>query len=559
MLSGGDFRVANTTIITGSTDTGFSATGMTAGNTTSFGKLDITVAGSGSAKAFFQDGGVLTMTGTTNLSVANNGTSTSTAFNTQNLSEITLGNVNIGIDANGNAAGVFANGINITGSQLSKAGDITINNIATDGTAINFNNVAMSKDNAIASVSIDGSQANGIVLSGGDFNVDGETKIIGSTVSSFSATDMTANNRTTFGGLTITQAEFVQDSNGDTHNAFFQDGGILQINGNTEISISGENIASDKDAFHTEGLISITLGSAGNTFIIGANNASGSKFANGMTVDRGTLLGAGAININNISGSGTAINFKNVEMSKDNAIASVNIDGSQANGIVLSGSDFRVANATTITGSTASSFSAIGMTSNNTTSIGGKFTIISTSNEPRPKNVFEQDGGNIILGDGLLLTFNYDNVTPNNMNMIAVNLMNTSLTSQDSIEIINNGKQIDSAINLTNSQINSNKNITISGAFNLGIVLTSNSSINAGTITIKNGPFTKGIFALDSKIEAKSIDITATKLMELYENASVTTEILTLNGAAYYSQEAFDHAKGQYADSITGPDLIHLP
>ena len=85
--------------ISGSTDSGFSGTG-----TTNFGSLNITVGGDGSANAFIQDGGSLSISGATNLSVVD-GSTANTAFNVTDASSITLGDVNIGVDENGNAIG----------------------------------------------------------------------------------------------------------------------------------------------------------------------------------------------------------------------------------------------------------------------------------------------------------------------------------------------------------------------------------------------------------------------------------------------------------------------
>ena len=91
----------------------------------------------------------------------------------------------------------------------------------------------MSKDNAIATVTINGSYENGVVLSGSDFNVTNDTVISGSTILSFSATDM-ANKTTNFGKLTITQA-----GGATAADAFLQDGGTVNFNGITDIS--GQN------------------------------------------------------------------------------------------------------------------------------------------------------------------------------------------------------------------------------------------------------------------------------------------------------------------------------
>ena len=187
-LVGTNLTATGEVTISDSTVSSFSATGM-ADKLTSFGGLNITVGGDGSANAFIQDGGSLSISGATNLSVVD-GSTANTAFNVTDASSITLDDVNIGVDGNGNAiGGTFNNGIITTGTDentpiaLSGAGVITINNIAAGGTAVDFTNVAMG-DNAIAAVTINGNQANGIVLSGSDFNVTNDTVISGSTVTS---------------------------------------------------------------------------------------------------------------------------------------------------------------------------------------------------------------------------------------------------------------------------------------------------------------------------------------------------------------------------------------
>ena len=227
--------------ITGSTVAGFSATEMT-DKTTSIGNLDITVAGGGAANAFIQNGGDLTLGGTTNLAIAADGTasSTGTAFNITNATKITLGDVNIGVNDSELQGGSFAQGFVMsseTTTNLLDAGNIKINNI-TGENALIFSNVAMKdaegKATNIDSLSIVGSQANGVVLSGSDFHVTGDTTITGSTVSSFSATGMTADNTTNFGKLTIHQV-----GGEEVAGAFIQDGGTVNLNGITDIS--GQN------------------------------------------------------------------------------------------------------------------------------------------------------------------------------------------------------------------------------------------------------------------------------------------------------------------------------
>ena len=151
-LVGTNLTAAGEVTISDSTVSSFSATDM-ANKTINFGKLTITQAGGATGEAFFQSGGSLIVDGIMNLSVIGGGESAGTAFYTTGLSDIILNNVNIGVGTAEKPAGYFANGINITGSAgqatlLSKAGAITIKNIAANGTAINFDRVAMDTSNA---------------------------------------------------------------------------------------------------------------------------------------------------------------------------------------------------------------------------------------------------------------------------------------------------------------------------------------------------------------------------------------------------------------------------
>ena len=114
--------------ISDSTNTGFKGF-----STTAFNNLTINLA-KGATNAFEQSGGKLTINDTINLNAAANDTA-GTAFNLTDLITLTLGNVNIGVDAA--HTGSFANGINIDSGKLLSAGDITINDIAETGTAIN--------------------------------------------------------------------------------------------------------------------------------------------------------------------------------------------------------------------------------------------------------------------------------------------------------------------------------------------------------------------------------------------------------------------------------------
>ena len=151
-------------------------------------------------------------------------------FNADGMSTISLGDLTIDqqtIDQqtiNQQNSNIASDALSIRGGTFS-AGDISVSN--STGNGILFNEVTMSDDNVINSVTVNGSATNGVRLLHSDFNVSGDVDIKKSGDTAYHAeinTDQTA----TFGKLTI-------DAN-NANTGFYQSGGNIQINGDTKIT-----------------------------------------------------------------------------------------------------------------------------------------------------------------------------------------------------------------------------------------------------------------------------------------------------------------------------------